>query len=61
MSRCDRDCLRPRSVVGGWDCCHLSEPGCAVLEALEAGRIHPDRYGCYRALLDAGDTDEPSI
>lgn len=32
------------------DCSHLHEPGCAVLAALEAGKIHPDRYGSYAAL-----------
>lgn len=29
------------------DCTHLHEPGCAVLEALEVGEIHPDRYRSY--------------
>lgn len=30
------------------DCRHLNEPGCAVLEALSTGAIHPDRYESYR-------------
>ncbi|MFW6075819.1 MAG: ribosome small subunit-dependent GTPase A [Chloroflexota bacterium] len=38
------------------DCRHLQEPGCAVLEALEAGKIHPDRHDSYRALLEGGDS-----
>lgn len=29
------------------DCTHVHEPGCAVLAALEAGQIHPDRYQSY--------------
>jgi ribosome biogenesis GTPase len=29
------------------DCTHLSEPECAVLKAVEDGRIHPDRYESY--------------
>jgi len=29
------------------DCTHVHEPGCAVLEAVEAGQIHPDRYQSY--------------
>lgn len=33
------------------DCRHLDEPDCAVLDALEAGKIHPDRYDSYKRLL----------
>ena len=29
------------------DCTHLREPGCAVREAVEAGRIAPSRYDSY--------------
>jgi len=29
------------------DCTHLQEPGCAVLEALQKGHIHPKRYQSY--------------
>ncbi len=29
------------------DCTHIHEPGCAVRAALEAGRIHPQRYESY--------------
>ena len=32
------------------DCSHQHEPGCAVLEALNAGRINPDRYESYLRL-----------
>lgn len=38
------------------DCTHLHEPGCAVLAALEAGEIHPDRYDSYLRLRE-GDED----
>ena len=31
-------------------CQHMSEPDCAVKEALENGKIHPKRYETYRAL-----------
>ncbi|MFZ5623641.1 MAG: ribosome small subunit-dependent GTPase A, partial [Gemmatimonadota bacterium] len=34
------------------DCRHRGEPGCAVLAALKAGHIAPDRYQSYRALLE---------
>lgn len=32
------------------DCKHLTEPGCAVLEALAEGNIAPERYESYAAL-----------
>jgi ribosome biogenesis GTPase len=35
------------------DCTHSHEPGCAVIAALEAGKIHPERYKSY-LLLRAG-------
>lgn len=38
------------------DCQHLTEPGCAVLDALAAGAIAPQRYDSYAALR-RGDRD----
>lgn len=32
------------------DCSHKHEPGCAVLAALKAGTIHPERYDSYLRL-----------
>lgn len=32
------------------DCAHLHEPGCAVLEALAAGKIAPERHQSYAKL-----------
>lgn len=32
------------------DCSHIHEPGCAVREAVEAGKIAPSRYDSYRRL-----------
>jgi ribosome biogenesis GTPase len=29
------------------DCTHIHEPGCAVVEAVENGEIHPQRYDSY--------------
>jgi len=29
------------------DCTHVHEPGCAVLAAVEAGQVHPERYRSY--------------
>lgn len=29
------------------DCTHLHEPGCAVREAVQMGRVHPQRYESY--------------
>lgn len=39
------------------NCSHIEEPGCAVLAALENGRIHPDRYESY-VRLRLGDDDQ---
>jgi ribosome biogenesis GTPase len=38
------------------DCTHFHEPGCAILEALERGEIHPHRYDSY-CRLRLGDLD----
>ena len=36
-------------------CTHLQEPGCAVIEAVEQGKVHPARYDSYvRLRLDEG-------
>jgi ribosome biogenesis GTPase / thiamine phosphate phosphatase len=32
------------------DCTHVHEPGCAVLAALTAGKVHPERYESYLRL-----------
>ena len=32
------------------NCRHINEPGCAVLDALEQGRIDPSRYESYRSI-----------
>lgn len=40
------------------DCMHLSEPGCAVVEAVAGGGIDPERYTSYRVLLEELPTDE---
>jgi ribosome biogenesis GTPase len=34
------------------DCAHAQEPGCAVRDAVEEGRIHPARYRSFRKLYD---------
>ena len=33
------------------DCAHVAEPGCAVLEAIAAGRLDDDRLANYKRLL----------
>jgi ribosome biogenesis GTPase / thiamine phosphate phosphatase len=39
----------------GLNCSHKTEPGCAVLDALEAGEVSPRRYQSYLGLqLEAG-------
>ena len=37
------------------DCTHTHEPSCAVLDALKAGTIHPDRYDSYLRLRSGKD------
>jgi ribosome biogenesis GTPase / thiamine phosphate phosphatase len=34
------------------DCRHMTEPGCRVKEAVEAGKIRVDRWESYRVLLE---------
>ncbi len=36
------------------DCTHIHEPGCAVRMALDAGKIHPERYESYLRLRAGG-------
>ena len=38
------------------DCRHRNEPGCALLNAVEAGKIHPERFTSYRRILDSLNT-----
>lgn len=33
-------------------CTHIHEPGCAVIEALEEGKIHSDRYESYVRIME---------
>ncbi len=39
-----------------YNCRHINEPGCAVLAALEAGEIHPTRYGSYLGIYQGNET-----
>lgn len=34
------------------DCTHISEPRCAILQAVNNGRIHPTRYQRYRKIVE---------
>jgi ribosome biogenesis GTPase len=40
------------------DCTHTHEPGCAVLAAVEVGRVAPQRYQSYLRLRFGDETDE---
>jgi ribosome biogenesis GTPase len=35
------------------DCLHINEPNCAVKQAVESGKISPDRYISYRKIFDS--------
>lgn len=39
----------------GSRCLHLSEPKCAILDAVEAGRINPRRYESYLSMVTGKD------
>jgi ribosome biogenesis GTPase len=39
------------------DCTHINEPGCAVLAALNEGRIYPERYRSYLRMR-RGETED---
>jgi ribosome biogenesis GTPase / thiamine phosphate phosphatase len=34
------------------NCMHMNEPGCAIEEAMESGKIAPTRYRSYLAMMD---------
>ncbi len=34
------------------NCTHLHEPGCAVRQAVDSGKIHPERYVNYSGILE---------
>ena len=38
------------------NCLHVNEPGCAVRQAVEQGRISPSRYASYLSFLEEEDT-----
>lgn len=37
------------------NCLHMNEPGCAVKQAVQEGKLHPDRYVSYCMILDSID------
>ena len=41
------------------DCTHITEPGCAVREALERGDIHPHRWQSYLQLFQEAENPIP--
>lgn len=47
-----RDIFRLSAGCRFNNCTHTHEPGCAVLEALEAHRLAPSRYASYLSMLD---------
>ena len=40
------------------DCAHRAEPGCAVRQAVESGRVHPSRYASYLRLYEEAEKRE---
>ncbi|MDR0862779.1 MAG: ribosome small subunit-dependent GTPase A [Oscillospiraceae bacterium] len=35
------------------DCIHVKEPGCAVLDAVAEGQVHPSRHASYALMVEA--------
>ncbi len=35
------------------DCRHRQEPGCALLEAVKRGDVHPERFASYRRIVES--------
>lgn len=50
LDRCFRELQPYLGLCFYPDCKHLTEPGCAVLEAVAEGKIAPERYESYAAL-----------
>ncbi len=47
-----------RQMIGACkfhNCTHTNEPGCAVIQALEDGEIHPSRFNSYLSMLEDED------
>lgn len=42
------------------DCTHIHEPGCAVLAAVAAGTLDPDRLARWRKLTDENEGNKPA-
>ncbi len=40
------------------NCLHLTEPGCQILQALQAGHIQQSRYDSYFALMESNESNE---
>lgn len=51
LSFCFREIKPYVNQCGYRDCTHTVEPDCAVLAALEGGKIHPTRYQSYKLML----------
>ncbi len=62
LDRCFPEFDEARHACRFRGCSHLTEPGCAVLEATRGGTIDPSRYQSYRAIREellALETDRP--
>jgi ribosome biogenesis GTPase len=35
------------------NCCHINEPQCAIIKAVESGNIHESRYKSYVSILES--------
>jgi len=42
-----------RTACRFYNCTHVHEPGCAVMQAYDEGTIHPDRYMSYLQIIES--------
>lgn len=61
VDRCFPEMRRLEGRCRFADCAHLSEPDCAVVEAVERGVIAASRHRSYRVLRDEALRDRPTV
>lgn len=53
LAACFPEVTKYQEACSFQPCSHQTEPGCAVIDAVEHGRIHEDRYESYLRILES--------